>query len=201
MIAWAWLIMIMTLKFFYNVRIRKRNAWADWVSISYPVTMMIIILITNLFMNKLCITDSRMILLQCRIQAGVQEAQAPSKYRSTIVFFFSFQFCIRMLQNKAQTAWKGIISRAFRPFRAATLFFPPQFRTPVHFTHQTLTISSFGYLLWRNKRHCYPFYYSKKKASKRIWTHTTRTSSVMECNTRRSNHYTTSSWQQQRCFN
>ena len=35
---------------------------------------------------------------------------------------------------------------------------------PVHFTHQTLTISSFGYLLWRNKRHCYPFYYSKKKS-------------------------------------
>ena len=34
---------------------------------------------------------------------------------------------------------------------------------PVHFTHQTLTMSSFGYLLWRNKRHCYPFYYSKKK--------------------------------------
>ena len=34
----------------------------------------------------------------------------------------------------------------------------------VHFTHQTLTISSFGYLLWRNKRHCYPFYYSKKKS-------------------------------------
>ena len=40
---------------------------------------------------------------------------------------------------------------------------------PVHFTHQTLTISSFGYLLWRNKRHCYPFYYSKRKVSKRIW--------------------------------
>ena len=38
---------------------------------------------------------------------------------------------------------------------------------PVHFTHQTLTISSFGYLLWRNKRHCYPFYYSKKKKSAR----------------------------------
>ena len=35
---------------------------------------------------------------------------------------------------------------------------------PVHFTHQTLTISSFGYLLWRNKRHCYPFYYSNKKS-------------------------------------
>ena len=35
---------------------------------------------------------------------------------------------------------------------------------PVHFTHQTLTISSFGYLLWRNKRHCYPFYYSQKKS-------------------------------------
>ena len=34
----------------------------------------------------------------------------------------------------------------------------------VHFTHQTLTISSLGYLLWRNKRHCYPFYYSKKKS-------------------------------------
>ena len=41
---------------------------------------------------------------------------------------------------------------------------------PVHFTHQTLTISSFGYLLWRNKRHCYPFSYSqKKKVSKMIW--------------------------------
>ena len=36
----------------------------------------------------------------------------------------------------------------------------------VHFTHQTLTISSFGYLLWRNKRHCYPFYYSKKKSAR-----------------------------------
>ena len=52
---------------------------------------------------------------------------------------------------------------------------------PVHFTHQTLTISSFGYLLWRNKRHCYPFYYRRKKVSKRIWTHTLRTSSVMQC--------------------
>ena len=59
---------------------------------------------------------------------------------------------------------------------------------PVHFTHQTLTISSFGYLLWRNKRHCYPFYYSKRKVSKRIWTHTLRTSSVMQCYTRRSTH-------------
>ena len=37
---------------------------------------------------------------------------------------------------------------------------------PVHFTHQTLTISSFGYLFWRNKRHCYPFYYSKKKPAR-----------------------------------
>ena len=54
---------------------------------------------------------------------------------------------------------------------------------PVHFTHQTWTISSFGYLLWRNKRHCYPFYYSQKKVSKRIWTHTLRTSSVMQCYT------------------
>ena len=57
------------------------------------------------------------------------------------------------------------------------------FGPPVHFTHQTLTISSFGYLLWRNKRHCYPFYYSQKKVSKRIWTHTLRTSSVMQCYT------------------
>ena len=72
----------------------------------------------------------------------------------------------------------------------------PQYILP----NQTLTISSLGYLLWRNKRHCYPFYYSKKKVSKRIWTHTLRTSSVMQC-------YTSlyplrhSSWRQQRWSN
>ena len=52
--------------------------------------------------------------------------------------------------------------------RGREIIFPTAFPgPPVHFTHQTLTISSFGYLLWRNKRHCYPFYYSKKKKSAR----------------------------------
>ena len=36
----------------------------------------------------------------------------------------------------------------------------PQYILPI----RLLTISSFGYLLWRNKRHCYPFYYSTKKS-------------------------------------
>ena len=54
---------------------------------------------------------------------------------------------------------------------------------PVHFTHQTLTISSFGYLLWRNKRHCYPFYYSQKKSQQEDLNSTLRTSSVMQCYT------------------
>ena len=50
------------------------------------------------------------------------------------------------------------------PPRARNYFSHCSSGPPVHFTHQTLTISSFGYLLWRNKRHCYPFYYSKTKS-------------------------------------
>ena len=50
------------------------------------------------------------------------------------------------------------------PSPGRDLFFHCSSGPPVHFTHQTLTISSFGYLLWRNKRHCYPFYYSQKKS-------------------------------------
>ena len=48
--------------------------------------------------------------------------------------------------------------------RGATLFFPLQFRTPSTFYPSDFNYSSLGYLLWRNKRHCYPFYYSKKKS-------------------------------------
>ena len=117
---------------------------------------------------------------------------ARAQQARTLLNFF-IQFCIRMLKNKPQIAWER---EHLKPQSFQCLFFGPygprprhyfshcSSGPPVHFTHQTLTISSFGYLLWRNKRHCYPFYYSeKKKVSKRIWTHTLRTSSVMQCYT------------------
>ena len=64
----------------------------------------------------------------------------------------------------------------------------------VHFTHQTLTISSFGYLLWRINAIVTHFIIAKEKSARgfepMIWTHTLslRTSSVMQCYTRRSTH-------------
>ena len=87
---------------------------------------------------------------------------------------------LRMRHDEARgntEFWRGKISRRGHIFvfchgeadgdiggRVATLFSHCSSGPPVHFTHQTLTISSFGYLLWRNKRHCYPFYYSKQKS-------------------------------------
>ena len=36
---------------------------------------------------------------------GAQQARVPSKFWSTLIFFFFFGFCIKILQNKAQIPW------------------------------------------------------------------------------------------------
>ena len=66
------------------------------------------------------------------------------------------------LDDRPDFEWRHRLCKAAP--RARNYFSHCSSGPPVHFTHQTLTISSFGYLLSRNKRHCYPFYYSKKKS-------------------------------------
>ena len=84
-----------------------------------------------------------------------------SVHEMNFVVHFVTKLC-KFVRNFQANTWRSI---SYGQCPGREIIFPtavpdPQYILP----HQTLTISSFGYLLWRNKRHCYPFYYSKKKS-------------------------------------